>query len=122
MIDYVEMAEMVRGWVVEAGDILRESLTDSSIKVEEKTDPSDLVTEMDRFIEEFYVKKIREYFPGHRIFGEEGTYDTFDDFSGFIWIIDPIDGTNNYIIDYHHSCVSIALLDEGRKCKEEVDG
>lgn len=113
MIDYVEMAEMVRGWVVEAGDILRESLTDSSIKVEEKTDPSDLVTEMDRFIEEFYVKKIREYFPGHRIFGEEGTYDTFDDFSGFIWIIDPIDGTLNYVKQKSNFCSMLALFKDG---------
>lgn len=36
MIDYVAMAEMIRGWVEEAGDILRESLADNSIKVEEK--------------------------------------------------------------------------------------
>ena len=113
MIDYVAMAEMVRGWVVEAGDILRESLADSSIKVEEKTDPSDLVTEMDRFIENFYVEKIREYFPEHRIFGEEGTYDTFEDFNGFIWIIDPIDGTLNYVKQKSNFCSMLALFKEG---------
>lgn len=113
MIDYVAMAEMVRGWVVEAGDILRESLAHGSIKVEEKTDPSDLVTEMDRFIENFYVEKIREYFPGHRIFGEEGTYDTFENFSGFIWIIDPIDGTLNYVKQKSNFCSMLALFKDG---------
>lgn len=113
MIDYVAMAEMIRGWVEEAGDILRESLADNSIKVEEKTNPSDLVTEMDRFIEKFYVQKIQEHFPDHKILGEEGTYDTFEDLKGFIWVIDPIDGTLNYVKQKRNFCSMLAVFKDG---------
>ncbi|MGP6138789.1 inositol monophosphatase family protein [Jeotgalibaca sp. A127] len=112
-MDYVAMAEMVREWVNEAGDILRESLTDTSIKIEEKSAPSDLVTEMDRFIEAFYVNKIRENFPDHKIYGEEGTYDEINDLSGFIWIIDPIDGTLNYVKQKSNFCTMLTLFNDG---------
>ena len=57
-MDIVVTAKLVRGWVEEAGQLLRESLSNTSIVVEEKSHPSDLVTEMDRSIEAFYVEKI----------------------------------------------------------------
>lgn len=113
MSDYVAMAKMVRGWVEEAGDMLRESLKNTSIKIEEKTAPSDLVTEMDRFIESFYVQKIQEHFPDHKILGEEGIYDTFEDLKGFIWVIDPIDGTLNYVKQKRNFCSMLALFNDG---------
>lgn len=113
MTDNIEMAKLVRTWVEEAGDMLRDSLNNSSIIIEEKTAPSDLVTEMDRFIEAFYVKKIRKNFPTHKIFGEEGTYDKIEDMSGFIWIVDPIDGTLNYVKQKSNFCTMIALFQDG---------
>lgn len=112
-MDYVKLAKMVREWVEEAGDILRDSLADTSIKIEEKTAPSDLVTEMDRYIEAFFVKKIQAHFPNHRIYGEEGTYDVIEDLNGFIWIIDPIDGTLNYVKQKSNFCTMITLFKDG---------
>ena len=56
---YGAIAELAKQWVEEAGDLLRESLSNQSIKIEEKTNASDLVTEMDRSIEAFFVEKIR---------------------------------------------------------------
>lgn len=110
---YGAIAELAKQWVEEAGDLLRESLSNQSIKIEEKTNASDLVTEMDRSIEAFFVEKIREHFPHHKIFGEEGTYDDITDMSGFIWIIDPIDGTLNYVKQKSNFCSMIALFEDG---------
>lgn len=113
MDEYSKMGELVKEWVEEAGEMLRRSLHNTSLKVSEKTNPSDLVTEMDEGIEAFYVEKIRKHFPDHRIFGEEGTYDVIDDLSGFIWVIDPIDGTLNYVKQKSNFCSMIALFKDG---------
>lgn len=112
-MEYLSMAKIVREWVDEAGDNLRESLNDASIKVEIKTDASDLVTEMDKSTEAFYVEKIREHFPGHKIYGEEGTYDEIENLDGFIWVIDPIDGTLNYVKQKSNFCSMLALFKDG---------
>lgn len=112
-MDYVSMGQLVRKWVEEAGENLLESLEDTSIKVEEKTNPSDLVTEMDKSTEAFYVERIREHFPDHKIYGEEGTYDTIENLDGFIWIIDPIDGTLNYVKQKSNFCSMLCLFKDG---------
>lgn len=112
-MEYELIAELTREWVDEAGEMLRESLKNTSLKIEEKTNPSDLVTEMDRAIEAFFVEKIQKHFPDHKIFGEEGTYDEINDLSGFIWIIDPIDGTLNYVKQKSNFCSMIALFKDG---------
>lgn len=121
MSEYREMGLLVKEWVKEAGSMLRESLNDTSIKVSEKTNPSDLVTDMDKEIEAFYVKKIRKHFPEHKIFGEEGTYDEIDNLNEFIWIIDPIDGTLNYVKQKSNFCSMIALFKDGEGVLAIID-
>ncbi|UJF14975.1 inositol monophosphatase family protein [Jeotgalibaca sp. MA1X17-3] len=121
MSEYKEMSVLVNEWVKEAGFMLRESLGDESINVSEKTNASDLVTDMDKGIEAFYVKKIREHFPEHKIFGEEGTYDEIDSLDGYIWIIDPIDGTLNYVKQESNFCSMIALFKDGEGVLAVID-
>lgn len=66
-----------------------------------------LVTEADRASEEMITSKINHLFPDHDILGEEFTSTKRG--SDFRWIIDPLDGTNNYAHGYPVFCVSIAL-------------
>lgn len=113
MDNYMQLAAQVRGWVEDASQTLRASLEQTSLKVSVKTHPSDLVTEMDEQIEAFYVKKIQAHFPEHRIFAEEGEYDSIEDTNGFIWIIDPIDGTLNYVKQKSNFCTMISLYKDG---------
>lgn len=113
MQDYREMAAQVREWVEEASATLRVSLEAASLKVSVKTNPSDLVTEMDEQIEAFYAEKIQASFPGHKIYGEEGEYGLVEDIDGFIWIIDPIDGTLNYVKQKSNFCSMISLFKDG---------
>lgn len=76
-------------------------------KIEMKS-KSELVTEVDKKVDEFIVNKIKEKYPDHNILIEEsGKYDQESDYT---WIIDPIDGTHNFINNMPFFSVSIALM------------
>lgn len=70
----------------------------------------DFVSEVDRLAEAEIIKELRRAYPDHAILGEE---------SGAIgkgplqWVIDPLDGTHNYLRGIPHFCVSIGLLEKG---------
>jgi myo-inositol-1(or 4)-monophosphatase len=72
---------------------------------------TDLVTEVDRECEKLIVDRLRNEFPGCGILAEEASYGTGG--HDMRWIIDPVDGTNNYAHGYPWFCVSIALEIEG---------
>ena len=76
-----------------------------------KSSPTDVVTEADRAVERLLVDGIRAARPDDGILGEEGASD--DGTSGVRWVIDPIDGTVNYLYGIPHWAVSIGV---------EVDG
>ncbi|HET6247172.1 MAG TPA: inositol monophosphatase [Tepidisphaeraceae bacterium] len=76
------------------------------------------VTEADRASQRYIVAGIRRRFPGDGIVGEEsetGSSITFDapDPNGRVWVIDPIDGTNNFIAGLGNFAVCIALMEAG---------
>jgi myo-inositol-1(or 4)-monophosphatase len=72
------------------------------------------VTKVDRMCEAAIIRRLREAFPDHDILTEETPFDGKG--SPWKWIIDPIDGTSNYIHGYPCFCVSIALQIEGETC------
>jgi myo-inositol-1(or 4)-monophosphatase len=76
-----------------------------------KSTPTDVVTAADSASEELIVEGIRAARPGDGLLGEEGTDDAGS--TGVRWIIDPIDGTVNFLYDLPQWAVSIAV---------EVDG
>lgn len=97
----------------EAGRIAVEGgrhLTSGQIHV--KATPTDMVTEIDRRVEEFLVEAIRRRYPEHGIFGEE-TGRTAGD-SDWCWVIDPIDGTTSFIHGFPYYSISIACRKAGR--------
>ena len=75
--------------------------------------PANLVTQADVEAEEAIVRLIAGRFPSHAFLREEGGSDT-DPTTGPVWIIDPLDGTNNYAQGIPHFAVSIAFADAGR--------
>ncbi|KAI8377377.1 hypothetical protein BD560DRAFT_348977, partial [Blakeslea trispora] len=76
-----------------------------------KENPTDLVTETDKAVEEFIKKRLFETYPEHRFIGEEtfasGAKTEFTDHP--TWIVDPIDGTTNFVHGYPFVAVSIGL-------------
>ncbi|MFA5008438.1 MAG: inositol monophosphatase [Candidatus Omnitrophota bacterium] len=76
-------------------------------KIESKGDRN-LATNLDKEAERMIVDKVKSKFPGHGILAEEGGSSGLD--RDFIWIIDPLDGTHNFIRDINIFGVSIGIL------------
>lgn len=70
----------------------------------------DFVTEVDRASEKCVIDVIKTHYPDHKIYAEETTR---DDIGGYRWIIDPLDGTTNYIHGVPIFSVSIGLELDG---------
>jgi myo-inositol-1(or 4)-monophosphatase len=82
--------------------------------IDMKKDHRDLVTRADKAVEELIVLAIKETFPTHSILGEEyGATDLLGS-DGYVWVIDPIDGTTNYVHGLGYYGISIALTKYGR--------
>jgi myo-inositol-1(or 4)-monophosphatase len=77
------------------------------VDVSSKSTATDLVSEVDVAAEELIRARLRDAFPDDAIVGEEG--DDTSGTSGRSWIVDPLDGTVNYLFGIPQWCVSIAL-------------
>ena len=93
-----------------ATDIHREARR-ALLRVVEKTSPFDLVTQVDREAEAAMVECLLAVRPHDGILGEEGA--SRDGSSGVRWIIDPLDGTANYVYGYPAHAVSIGVEIDG---------
>lgn len=85
----------------------------AELRLEHKRSPTDLVTQVDRDAEAVLVDTIRAARPRDGIVGEEGTDREGE--SGVCWILDPLDGTTNFVYGYPAYAVSIGVLVEGRR-------
>lgn len=115
MAELVTKAEAIAR---EAGALLREYFH-RGVHTEYKGDV-DLVTEADRASEKLISERLRTAFPGHGIYGEEGTRTGLD--SEYRWYIDPLDGTTNFAHGF--PVFGVVLGCEQRKpgLKPEEDG
>lgn len=107
-----EIYTAAKEWVLQAGRNIREKMNDPLI-VTTKSNPNDLVTELDKQTEIFFVTKIRETFPEHRIVGEEGFGELLESLDGIVWIIDPIDGTMNFVHQKRFFAISMGIYHDG---------
>ena len=74
----------------------------------------DYVTQVDKEVEALVVSRIHARFPEHAILGEEAFSDrSLARFPGHAWVIDPIDGTTNFIRGLPNFCVSIGFCEAG---------
>ncbi|WP_096199199.1 inositol monophosphatase family protein [Bacillus sp. FJAT-45350] len=111
-IDWFDVEKIAKDWVKEAGQLLKESML-QTIEVESKSNPDDLVTEMDRRIERYFLNKINERFPNHQFLGEEGSGEVVESEKGIVWIVDPIDGTTNFVHQKYNFAISLAVYENG---------
>lgn len=92
--------------VKKAGEIYKSAGDD--LGIESKGSAVNLVTEFDKKIQDFLISELSKIIPGCSFLGEEG--DGCKELSdGFCFIIDPIDGTTNFIKGYQHSAISVGL-------------
>lgn len=104
-----------------AGEWIKSKLGDFS-SLNQKTSPHDLVTEVDKGAEAMIRNLILTHFPHHSILGEEGVepgpeasikavHEARE--AEYVWIVDPVDGTTNFIHGFPFYTVSIALAHKG---------
>lgn len=96
----------------EAGEIMVSAVRP---KVMQKEGHANFCTEMDEKIQAFLIEKLSKVIPDASFLGEEDGQDEFTSKmeKGFCFVIDPIDGTSNFIYEYRPSVISIALLKDG---------
>lgn len=99
-------------WVLEAGANIRKKINEPMV-INTKSNPNDLVTETDKETEKFFADNIRGKYPRHLLLGEEGYGDDVSSLNGIVWIIDPIDGTMNFVHLKKHFAISIGIFHNG---------
>ena len=105
----MERIEDIEKIVKEAGRIILEA--GENLGVEEKSSQHDLVTMYDKKVQEFLFDQLSRVFPHASFLGEEGLESKGD--GNGLFIIDPIDGTTNFVKGFHISVISVGYAEAG---------
>nr|WP_315239793.1 inositol monophosphatase family protein [uncultured Albidiferax sp.] len=98
----------------EAGKLINRAALDvEAVRINQKQ-INDFVTEVDQAAEKVIIETLTTAYPGHGILAEESGSEFGAKDSEFVWIIDPLDGTTNFIHGFPFYCVSIALAVQGK--------
>ncbi len=97
-----------------AGAIINRASLDVERLTVENKGPNDFVSEVDRAAEQAVIDTLLQAYPGHAILAEESGRTRGAKHSDFLWIIDPLDGTTNFLHGFPQYAVSIALAYKGK--------
>lgn len=107
------MKNNIKTWLIEVGEMIKQRMA-QPLDIKQKTSLADVVTNVDKEVEVLFRKKIDVDYPTHRVIGEEGvTPEDLRSTEGDLWIIDPIDGTLNFVKEQHNFAVMIAYYKDG---------
>lgn len=104
-----ELLDIARTIAIEAGELIARRRTEGVVVADTKSSSIDVVTFADRECEEFVKSRLAQLRPEDGFYGEEGGDSTGT--SGLTWIVDPIDGTVNYLYGIPQFAVSIAVVE-----------
>lgn len=93
----------------EAGDLLLDRFGD--VRDVRLKSPGNPVTDVDLAAERLIMERLRNEYPGMAVLGEESPGLPYDD--GYVWIVDPLDGTRNYAIGVPHFSAVVGLALDG---------
>ncbi|CCK20107.1 Inositol-1-monophosphatase [Lactococcus raffinolactis 4877] len=103
--------EFAKKVVRQAGGFIRQHLSDD-LEISEKTHFDDLVTNLDREVQEQILTQILSTFPKDHVLAEENNV-RHDIKDGNVWVLDPIDGTTNFIVQRDNFAVMLAYYESG---------
>lgn len=103
--------EGVSALVRDCGALIR-GIDRRGLKIDTKAGRANFVTEYDKLVQERLQAGLRAIRPDVGFVGEEGSAVAYAP-QGAFWIVDPIDGTTNFIKDYRYSAISVALVVDG---------
>jgi myo-inositol-1(or 4)-monophosphatase len=104
--------EFAKGLILEAGNNVTK-IMQQEIEIETKSNPNDLVTNVDKATEKFLFDNIKETYPNHAVIGEEGHGHDVSETKGVVWVVDPIDGTLNFVHQQENFAISIGIFKDG---------
>ena len=96
-----------------AGNVINRGARDLDLLTVKTKGPKDFVSEVDHAAEAAIVETLLSAYPDHAILAEEGTNRGANPEAENVWIIDPLDGTTNFLHGFPQYCVSIALAHRG---------
>lgn len=95
-------------------DVVRDAgklMKNDNVDIIQKGNTSNYVTSIDVNVQKYLEEKLLELLPGSSFVGEEG--DTEKATGEYVWVVDPIDGTSNFIRDIGISSISVGLIKSG---------
>lgn len=107
------LLEQIIGVARECGEIILNA-DRSEIGIRDKEGKANFVTEYDCMVQRVAKEKLANILPEAEFLGEEED-SKVDETKEYIFVVDPIDGTTNFIKDYHTSCISIGLIRNGKR-------
>ena len=107
------MYEQIEAVIREAGQMILDAHIEKN-NIHQKTGPANFVTDYDVKIQRFLIDRLSDLYPDAGYYGEEDTEGNKRSIEGQAFFIDPIDGTTNFMFDYHNSCVSVGLAEDGK--------
>lgn len=113
MSELSALDETIQNLMYEVGERTKAAMT-KELQIDEKTSPHDLVTDVDKSNEQFINQRLRQLDPTAKIVSEEGFGDQVHDLAGRVWIVDPIDGTMNFIMERENFAIMLALYVDGQ--------
>lgn len=111
VVDFAELRDLAVDVAVDAGQLIAARRAKGVDVANTKSSPTDVVTRADKESEDLIRTRLLTARPGDGILGEEGS--SVDSSSGVTWVVDPIDGTVNYLFDIPFYAVSIAAEFDG---------
>src|SRR5699024_5012178 len=105
--------EFAKGLILEAG-INVKKIMNEDIEIETKSNANDLVTNVDKATEDYIFENILQTYPNHHVIGEEGHGHELYNEKGVVWVIDPIDGTLNFVHQKENFAISIGIYNDGQ--------
>src|SRR3954471_5049056 len=109
---HTELLELARATAEEAAELVGAGRSTAADQVDTKSSPIDVVTAVDTASEALIVRRLLQARPDDGVLGEEGT--STEGSSGVRWVVDPIDGTVNFLYGLPVYAVSIAAQVDGR--------
>lgn len=107
------MVNEIKSWIYDAGEVIKKSFQTDDLVIDTKSGRTDLVTNLDKATQKFLTQRIMAFDPDAKILGEEDGKDRLEGFSGRVFIIDPIDGTMNFVLEQENFCIMVAVYEDG---------
>lgn len=111
--DNTTILECAINWAMQAGKLQMQKFRSRHLGIETKSNMHDVVTEVDKACESLLIERISQAYPSHSILGEESGLHQKEG-SEWEWVVDPLDGTNNYSQGLPIFCVSIGVKHHGQ--------